>query len=268
MAGTAAAELCAPYARLASATGGGRTMSFPSLRRFCAIAASVNSNWAPQGPRKRSRPSRKIRLRCANSISTRLRSRRDRSNASVLASARATSRASRRGCAGSAQRRLWTALRLEEAAAANACLSSIEKCFPIIELFVPMDQTGLENRRLPRDLRERVRHPNCGRADRVSAAGLAPLLIGSSIARSTFAGSSVPTRCIDAPSPNCSRHDRLRIRQAAADHIRLRATRYQSRAAPAHSPRLRTTFGQGAMYKFQSALQAKVDVTSSGTPSP
>jgi hypothetical protein len=27
-------------------------------------------------------------------------------------------------------------------------------------------------------------------------------------------------------------------------------------------------FGQGSMYKFQSALQAKVDVTSSGTPSP
>jgi Aspartyl protease len=45
-------------------------------------------------PRKRKRPSRKMRLRWANSISTRLRSRRDCSNASVLASARATSRAS------------------------------------------------------------------------------------------------------------------------------------------------------------------------------
>ena len=33
----------------------------------------------------------------------------------------------------SAQRRLWTALRLEEAAAAVACLSSIEKCLPIID---------------------------------------------------------------------------------------------------------------------------------------
>jgi len=91
---TTAAELCARYAKHGSVTGGGRTTSFASLRRFCAIAASVNSNWAPHGPRSRRRPSRKIRLRCANSISTRLRSRRDRSNASVLASARATSRAS------------------------------------------------------------------------------------------------------------------------------------------------------------------------------
>jgi hypothetical protein len=49
--GTTAAELYAPYARHASATGGGRTTSFASLRRFCAIAASVNSNWAPHGPR-------------------------------------------------------------------------------------------------------------------------------------------------------------------------------------------------------------------------
>ena len=33
----------------------------------------------------------------------------------------------------SAQRHLWTALRLEQAAAAIACLSCIEKCFPIID---------------------------------------------------------------------------------------------------------------------------------------
>ena len=65
-----------------------------SLRRFCAIAANVNSNWAPHGPRNRSRPSRKIRFKCANSISTRFLSRDDCLNASVLASARATSRAS------------------------------------------------------------------------------------------------------------------------------------------------------------------------------
>ena len=31
--------------------------SFASLRRFCAIAASVNSNWAPRGLRNRNRPS-------------------------------------------------------------------------------------------------------------------------------------------------------------------------------------------------------------------
>ena len=52
------------------------------------IAANVNSNWAPHGPRHRSRPSRKIRFKCANSISTRFLSRDDCLNASVLASAR------------------------------------------------------------------------------------------------------------------------------------------------------------------------------------
>jgi hypothetical protein len=41
---TAATELYAAYAKQASVTGGGRTTSFASLRRFCAIAASVNSN--------------------------------------------------------------------------------------------------------------------------------------------------------------------------------------------------------------------------------
>ena len=82
------------YATAATASGGGRATSLASLRRFCAIAASMNSNWAPRGPRNRKRPSRRMRLRCANSISTRFLSRRDRSNASVFAVARATSRAS------------------------------------------------------------------------------------------------------------------------------------------------------------------------------
>ena len=40
------------------AIGGGRATNFASLRRFCAIAASVNSNCAPAGPRRRNRPSR------------------------------------------------------------------------------------------------------------------------------------------------------------------------------------------------------------------
>jgi hypothetical protein len=48
---TTAAELCTSYAKHASVTGGGRMRSFASLRRFCAIAAGVNSNWAPHGPR-------------------------------------------------------------------------------------------------------------------------------------------------------------------------------------------------------------------------
>jgi hypothetical protein len=75
------------------AIGGGRATSLASRRKFCAVAASVNSNCAPLGPRRRNRPSRRMRLRCANSISTFLRSRRDCANASVLARARATSRA-------------------------------------------------------------------------------------------------------------------------------------------------------------------------------
>jgi hypothetical protein len=73
--------------------GGGRATSFASLRKFCAMAANVNSNWAPLGPRRRNRLSRRMRFRCANSISTFLRSRRDCANASVLARARAMSRA-------------------------------------------------------------------------------------------------------------------------------------------------------------------------------
>jgi hypothetical protein len=86
--------LCNGYATQAGTIGGGRAISLASLRRFCAIAAHVNSNRAPHGPRNRSRPSRKIRFKCANSISTRFLSRPDCLNASVLASARATSRAS------------------------------------------------------------------------------------------------------------------------------------------------------------------------------
>jgi hypothetical protein len=57
------------------------------------MAARTNSSWAPRGPRSRSRPSFRMRLRCANRISIFLRSRRDSSKASVSASERATSRA-------------------------------------------------------------------------------------------------------------------------------------------------------------------------------
>src|SRR5512133_2394841 len=38
------------YARHGSAAGGGRATSFASRRRFCAIAARVNSSCAPHGP--------------------------------------------------------------------------------------------------------------------------------------------------------------------------------------------------------------------------
>jgi hypothetical protein len=55
------------------------------------MAARTNSSWAPRGPRSRSRPSFRMRFRCANRISIFLRSRRDCSKASVSASERATS---------------------------------------------------------------------------------------------------------------------------------------------------------------------------------
>ena len=48
------------------------------------MAASVNSSCAPRGPRNRRRPSLRMRLRWANNISTRFRSRQDCSNATVL----------------------------------------------------------------------------------------------------------------------------------------------------------------------------------------
>src|SRR6266567_4345548 len=47
------------------------------------MAARTNSSWAPRGPRSRSRPSFRMRFKCANRISIFLRSRRDCSNPSV-----------------------------------------------------------------------------------------------------------------------------------------------------------------------------------------
>ena len=82
------------YAMHTVAAGGGRATNLVSRRKFWAMAARVNSSWAPRGPRNRRRPSVRIRLRWANSISTRFRACRDRSKASVPASERATSRAS------------------------------------------------------------------------------------------------------------------------------------------------------------------------------
>ena len=49
-------------------TGGGRATSLASRFRFCAIAARVNSNAAPLGPRSRNRSRRKMRFKWANSI--------------------------------------------------------------------------------------------------------------------------------------------------------------------------------------------------------
>jgi len=76
------------------ANGGVRQRNLTRRRRFCAVAVSSTSSLAPLKPRSRNRSSLRMRFMCANCISTFLRSRRDCSKASVLASARATSRAS------------------------------------------------------------------------------------------------------------------------------------------------------------------------------
>jgi hypothetical protein len=81
------------YAMHRASAGGGRATSDASRRRFWAMAARTNASWAPRGPRSRSRPSFRMRFKCANRISIFLLSRRDCSKPSVLASERATSRA-------------------------------------------------------------------------------------------------------------------------------------------------------------------------------
>lgn len=81
---------CAAYAAIANPAGRNRA----SRRRFCAVAASRNSSLAPHGPRSRKRPSRNMRLRWANNISTFFRRRQAASNSGVPASARAMSRES------------------------------------------------------------------------------------------------------------------------------------------------------------------------------
>ena len=68
-------------------------ISFAILRRFWAVAARTNSSRAPFGPRKRKRSSLRMRLRCANSISIFLRSRREVRPSHDLAIWRAMSRA-------------------------------------------------------------------------------------------------------------------------------------------------------------------------------
>ena len=65
-----------------------------SFRRFWAVAARRNSSFAPHGPRNRNRPSPRMRLRWAKSISTFFRSFIEISYCSVLAMSRATWRAS------------------------------------------------------------------------------------------------------------------------------------------------------------------------------
>ena len=68
--------------------GAGRILA--SLRRFWAVAASKNSSFAPFGPRNRSLPNPRIRLRWAKSISTFFLSRIEMAYCLVLAMSRAT----------------------------------------------------------------------------------------------------------------------------------------------------------------------------------
>ena len=81
-------------------TGGGQLFSCSvekDAELFNMVLAGLgqaDSCCATRGPRNRRRPSLRMRLRCANSISTRFRSRQDCSKVSVPASARTTSRAS------------------------------------------------------------------------------------------------------------------------------------------------------------------------------
>ena len=67
--------------------------SFAILRRFWAVAANVNSSFAPFGPLRRNLLSPMICFMWANSISTFRLARREATNASVLAMSRARSRA-------------------------------------------------------------------------------------------------------------------------------------------------------------------------------
>ena len=54
------------YAMHKASARGGRAISDASRRRFWAMAARTNSSWAPRGPRSRSRPSFRMRFKCAN----------------------------------------------------------------------------------------------------------------------------------------------------------------------------------------------------------
>ena len=76
------------YQALAICCGAGNILA--SLRRFWAVAARRNSSFAPHGPRNRSRPSPRMRLRWAKSISTFFLSRIEMTYCLVLAMSRAT----------------------------------------------------------------------------------------------------------------------------------------------------------------------------------
>jgi hypothetical protein len=51
------------YAAIGTGSGAANISRFAIRRRFCAMAASKNSSFAPLGPRRRKRSSLRIRLR-------------------------------------------------------------------------------------------------------------------------------------------------------------------------------------------------------------
>ena len=108
-------------------------MSFAIRLRFWAIAANVNSSWAPRGPRSRRRPSRRMRLRCANLISMRLRSCRERSKASSGMRPGNVARAFVDASGDPSKRRLGTASGLEMALGALDNAAAIEDRVPVID---------------------------------------------------------------------------------------------------------------------------------------
>jgi hypothetical protein len=55
------------YATHSAWAGGGRATS-DVRRKFWAMAARTNSSWAPRGPRSRSRPSFRVRFKCAKPL--------------------------------------------------------------------------------------------------------------------------------------------------------------------------------------------------------
>src|SRR5260370_11830061 len=95
------------------------------------MAARTNSSWAPRGPRSRSRPSFRMRFRCANRISIFLRSRRDVSKPSVPANDRVP------GVLMYVARDLarwffWTALRFKRAYIAVELARTIQKRLALV----------------------------------------------------------------------------------------------------------------------------------------
>jgi hypothetical protein len=112
--------------------GGGRATRDASRRRFWAMAARTNSSWAPRGPRSRSRPSRRMRFKCANRISIFLRSCRDRSTFGISKRPGNVSGMLMDVARDLARRFFWAALRFEWTYIAVELAGAIQKCLALV----------------------------------------------------------------------------------------------------------------------------------------